>query len=64
MKKERRFERLCERMMKLSSEDFSQCCLAEGISQIKADNLFYAHFGMSGDEFLNKIRASSIVIAI
>ena len=61
---EQKFERLCERMMRPCCEDFSECCLAEGISQTRADNLFYAHFGMSGEEFLNKIRASSIVIAI
>ena len=64
MRTEQKFERVCERMMDSKDETFADYCQMEDLSEIIADNLFYANFGMSGDEFLNKIKASSIVIAI
>ena len=57
-------ERLCERMRSQKGLSFAECCQIEGVSFTRADNLFYASFGMSGDEFLSKIKDSSIVIAI
>jgi hypothetical protein len=64
MNTEQKFERICERMISHGDVRFSEYCSAEGLSEICVDNMFYAHFGMSGEEFLNKIKASSIVIAI
>ena len=60
----KKMERLCERMKNQKGLSFAEYCRVEGVSFIKADNLFYACFGMSGDEFLSKIKDSSIDIAI
>ena len=60
----KKVERLCERIISQKGHSFAECCRIEGISFTRADNLFYACFGMSGDEFLSKIKDSSIDIAI
>lgn len=59
-----KFERICERMMSADSSTFKEFCKGEGLSETRADNLFYANFGVSGEEFLSKIRNPPIVIAI
>ena len=60
----KKVERLCEQMRRQEGLSFAEYCRIEGISFTRADNLFYAYFGMSGDEFLSKMKDSSIVIAI
>ena len=59
-----KFERLCGRMMSPEASTFEEFCRREGLSETDADNLFYANFGMSGEDFLSKIRNPPIVIAI
>lgn len=36
--------------------EFSMMCIAAGVPKIKADNMLYAEFGMSGDEILTAFR--------
>ena len=64
MKKIERFERLCFLMIQCASTHFSELCHKVGLSEIYADNLFFARFGISGEDILAKIRTDSIVIAI
>lgn len=59
-----RFEQLCEQMNQCDNLSFADLCQKSGLSEIYADNLFYARFGISGEDLLAKIRADSIVIAI
>ncbi len=59
MKNSERFERLCERLLgHIASADaqtlidpggmtFTNLCQLEGLSEVDAENLFYAHFGLS-----------------
>lgn len=64
MKTMEKFERLCGRMMVPDTSTFEELCRSEGLSETDADNLFFATFGISGEEFLSKIRNPAIVIAI
>ena len=61
MKNSERFERLCERLLghTVSADaqtligpggmTFANLCRLEGLSEVDAENLFYAHFGLSPD---------------
>ena len=64
MKNIERFERLCFLMIQCDSTHFSELCHKVGLSEIYADNLFFARFGISGEDILAKIRTDAIVIAI
>lgn len=64
MKTMEKFERLCGLMMGPDTSTFEELCRSEGLSETDADNLFFATFGISGEEFLSKIRNPAIVIAI
>ena len=59
MKNSERFERLCERLLGHAASleaqtligpgemTFTNLCQLEGLSEVDAENLFYAHFGLS-----------------
>jgi hypothetical protein len=67
MKNSQKFDRLCERLlgytvsvdtqaqMSPSGVSFIEMCREEGLSEIVAENLFYAHFGLSSECLMTRV---------
>ena len=54
MKDSERFDHLCACLIDVAGSsrmDFAELCRRAGLSQTKADNLFYSSFGISGDSY-------------
>ena len=67
MKNSQKFDRLCERLLGYtvlvdmqaqkspSGVSFIEMCHEEGLSEIVAENLFYAHFGLSSECLMTRV---------